>query len=70
MAKLTGGAYIHVEPDKFGLDAVRGLMADLSRAQRQDTIEIHREEGFAFLILPALVLLTIGLSIPDRRRRA
>ncbi len=70
LAKATGGAYVHVEPDKFGLDEVRGLMADLSREQRQDTIEIHREEGFAFLVLPALLFLSLALAIPDRRRRA
>jgi Ca-activated chloride channel family protein len=69
LAEATGGAYVHVEPDKFGLDAVRDLMADLSRSQRQDTIEIHREEGFAFLVLPAFFLLVIALAIPDRRRR-
>lgn len=70
LAEATGGAYVHVEPDEFGLDAVRGLMADLSRSQRQDTIEIHREEGFFFLVLPGLFLLAIALAIPDRRRRA
>jgi len=70
LADATGGAYVHVEPDEFGLDAVRELMADLSRSQRQDTIEIHREEGFAFLVLPALFLLALALAIPDRRRRA
>lgn len=69
LADMTGGKYIHVEPDRFGLDEVRGLMGDLSRAQRQDTIEIRRDEGFAFLIVPALFFLVIALAIPERRRR-
>lgn len=69
LAEATGGAYVHVSPDHFGLDQVRELMAGLSREHRQDTIEIHREEGIAFLAGPALVLLVIASAIPDRRRR-
>lgn len=69
LAKATGGEYVHVDAEHFGLDEVRGLMSDLSRTQRQDTIEIHRQEGFAFLVFPALFLLALSLGIPDRRRR-
>ena len=43
-------------------------MIDLSRAQREDTVEIHRDEGYFFLVVPALVLLTLGLGLGDRRR--
>lgn len=69
LAEATGGKYIHVEADRFGLDEVRGLMGDLSRAQRQDTIQIRREEGFGFFVVPALFFLVIALAIPERRRR-
>lgn len=68
LAKTTGGAYVHVAPDRFGLDEVEGWMAELSRAQREDTVEIHREEGYAFLVAPALLLLALSLALGERRR--
>jgi len=68
LAENTGGRFVHVSPDKFGLDDVENWMTDLSRAQREDTVEIHRDEGFFFLIVPALVLLALGLGLSDRRR--
>lgn len=69
LAKVTGGRYVHIEPERFGLDEVEGWMSDLSRAQREDTVEIHREEGYVFLIVPALLFLALSLAIGDRRRR-
>ncbi len=68
LAKETGGRFVHVSPDRFGLDDVEAWMTDLSRSQREDTVEIHRDEGFAFLVIPALALLVIGLGLGDRRR--
>lgn len=65
----TGGRYVRVDPKAFGLDEVRGMLEDLSRSQREDKIEINREEGYAFLVIPALLLLSIGLSLGERRRR-
>ncbi|MGB1699312.1 MAG: VWA domain-containing protein [Nannocystaceae bacterium] len=70
IAKTTDGAYVHVGSENFGLDEVRGLMAGLTRAQREETVQIHREEGFPLFVLPAFIILTIGLSIPLRRRLA
>jgi len=69
LAKTTGGEYVHVAPERFGLDVVEGWMAELSRAQREDTVEIHRDEGFTFVIAPALVLLALSLGLAERRRR-
>jgi len=68
LAEETGGRFVHVSPDRFGLDDVEAWMTDLSRAQREDTVEIHRDEGFVFLVIPALALLVIGLGLGDRRR--
>ncbi|TPV95813.1 MAG: VWA domain-containing protein [Myxococcales bacterium FL481] len=70
LAKETRGEYVHVDADRFGLDEVRGHLAELSRAQRADTVEIHREEGYAFLVVPAMLLLSGSLALGDRRRRA
>lgn len=70
LADGSRGKYIHVDPDTFGLDAVRAELASLSGAARQDTVEIHRDEGFMFLVLPALVLLSLALGLGDRRRRS
>lgn len=70
IARTTGGAYVRVDPQAFGLDEVRALLESLSRSQREDTIEINREEGMAFVVLPALLLLVLSLSLPTRRRRS
>ena len=70
IAQATDAAYVHVGSENFGLDEVRGLMAGLTRAQREETVQIHREEGFPLFVLPALLLLTAGLSVPLRRRSA
>jgi Ca-activated chloride channel homolog len=70
LADETGGRYVRVDPKAFGLDEVRGMLEDLSRSQREDKIEINREEGYAFVVIPALVLLSIGLGLGERRRVA
>jgi Ca-activated chloride channel homolog len=70
IAEATGGRYVKVDPERFSLDEVRALLEELSRSQREDTVDIKREEGFAFFVIPALVLLTLGLALPDRRRRS
>ena len=68
LAKKTEGRYIKVESDRFGLDEVRAMVEDLSRTQRNDEIEIDREESYPFAIVPAFVLLCIALGLGDRRR--
>lgn len=70
IAKTTGGDYVLVEPDKFGLDRVSEWIRELSRGQRADTVTLHREEGFAFLVAPALLLLAVSLLLPERKRRS
>lgn len=70
IAKATGGRYVRVEPESFGLDEVRDLLEGLSRSRREVTIEILRDEGFAFFVVPALLLLALGLALPERRRSA
>lgn len=68
LATSTGGRYIRVDPKSFGLDEVRTMLEDLSRSQGEDKIEIHRDEGFVFFVVPALVLLLVSLVLPQRRR--
>ncbi|KIG18131.1 BatB protein [Enhygromyxa salina] len=68
LAKATKGEYVHVDAERFGLDEVRGLVEGLSAAQREQSIEIHREEGFLFFLIPAVLLLCGALAIGDRRR--
>ncbi|PRP96296.1 vWA domain-containing protein [Enhygromyxa salina] len=68
LAKATKGEYVHVDADQFGLDEVRGLVEGLAAAQREHSIEIHREEGFLFFLIPAVLLLCGALAIGDRRR--
>lgn len=68
LAERTGGRYVHVEAESFGLDRIRAMMAELSRAKREDTVEIHREEGFAFVLVPALLCLCLALAVSDRKK--
>lgn len=68
LASATKGEYIHVDAEHFGLDEVRKRVEGLAAAQREQSIEIHREEGFLFLVVPALFLLGGALAIGDRRR--
>jgi Ca-activated chloride channel family protein len=67
LAEATKGAYVHVDADEFGLDEVRKHVEGLSAAQRESSLEIHREEGFVFFLIPAIVLLALALSVGDRR---
>jgi Ca-activated chloride channel family protein len=69
LAGTTQGRYIRVEAEHFGLDEVRQVLDDASVSGREDTVEIHRREGFAFLLVPALVLLSASLLLPERRTR-
>ncbi len=69
LAKKTGGDYLHADAENFGLDEVTDWLAELSRAQREDTVEIHRDEGFPFVVVPALLLLSLSLTLGERRRR-
>lgn len=68
IAELTGGRYVKVEADSFSLDEVRSVLEELSRTQREDTIEIHRDEGFAIPVVIGLVLLCLALALGDRKK--
>lgn len=70
IAKITGGQYVKVEADRFSLDEVRTVLEELSRSQREDTIEVHHDEGFAIPVVAGLVLLCLALALPERRRAA
>jgi Ca-activated chloride channel family protein len=69
LAKNTGGEYVHVDSENFALDEVSTKIAGLSRAQRQDSVEIDREEGYVLLVAPALFLLCLALALGERKRR-
>jgi Ca-activated chloride channel family protein len=68
LAKSTKGEYVHVDAENFGLDEIRELVEGLATAQREQSIDIHREEGFLFFLVPAVLLLSGSLALGDRRR--
>ena len=68
LAEATGGQHVIVEPERFGLDAVSEWIRDLTRGQRADTVTLDREEGYPFLVAPALLLLALSLALGERRR--
>jgi Ca-activated chloride channel homolog len=68
LSETTGGEYVLVEPERFGLDAVSEWIRDLTRGQRADTVTLDREEGYPFLVVPALLLLSLSLALGERRR--
>ncbi|MBK7830173.1 VWA domain-containing protein [Nannocystis sp.] len=68
LSETTGGEYVLVEPERFGLDAVSEWVRDLTRGQRADTVTLDREEGYPFLVAPALLLLALSLALGERRR--
>ncbi len=69
IARRTGGRYIRVSSDRFGLDEVREAIEAFGAKAHRDRIEVDREEGFPYLVGPALALLCIALALPDRRKR-
>ncbi len=68
LAETTNGAYVHVDPQAFGLEEVRDVLETLSRSQRDEKLEIQGEEAFPFVLWPALALLTVSLMLNERRR--
>ncbi len=68
LASATKGEFVRVDPDRFGLDEVRERIAELSTAQREQAVILHRQEGFIAFVLPALVMLCVALGLDDRRR--
>lgn len=69
LAQTSEGKYVHLEADRFGLDEVSRWLADLTRAQREETVTIERVEAFSFLVFPAFVLLTMSLLLSERRKK-
>ncbi|MCX4246050.1 VWA domain-containing protein [Paraliomyxa miuraensis] len=70
IAKVTGGRYVKVEAERFSLDEVRDVLEELSRTQREDTIEVHHDEGFGIPVVAGLALLCLALGLGDRREPA
>jgi Ca-activated chloride channel family protein len=68
LAEQTGGRYVRVDTERFGLDAVAEVLDELATEGREDTVVIHRDEGFPFVVAPALALLCLGIAVPERRR--
>lgn len=68
VAEVTGGEYYRVDPRRFGVDAVRIALGNLQRAEHEARLVRKYEEGYAWFLFPAFMLLLAEAALGDRRR--
>ena len=70
IAEVTGGDYFRIDPKRFGVDAVRLALANLQRAEHEARVVRRYDEGYAWFLFPAFMLLLLEAVTGDRRRSA
>lgn len=69
LAESTGGKYFRADRSSLGFDAIREQMNRLKQdEQKSRRVTVH-EPRYAFMLLPALLLLAIEPAIPIGRRK-
>ncbi len=70
VAEVTGGDYFRIDPKRFGVDAVRLALANLQRAEHEARVVRRYDEGYAWFLFPAFMLLLLEAVTGDRKRSA
>ena len=70
VAEVTRGDYFRIDPKRFGVDAVRLALANLQRAEHEARVVRRYDEGYAWFLFPAFMLLLLEAVTGDRKRSA
>ncbi len=68
MASVTGGEYVHVDPERFGVDRVQQAIAAMERDEEDGRVVQDPDEAYWIVLLPALALLIVEALLGERRR--
>jgi Ca-activated chloride channel family protein len=69
LAAKTGGGYLRVDAQHFGVEAIEAALAGLKRTESEARLVRQYDEVFELLLFPALVLLLVEACLGERRRR-
>jgi Ca-activated chloride channel family protein len=70
MAQLTGGEYLTVDPQRFGVERVQKAIAGLERTEEEARFEREPDDIGRYLLVPAFLLLVLGAIVRERRSAA
>ena len=69
IAAKTGGGYLRVDAQHFGVEAIEAALAGLKRTESDSRLVRQYDEVFEYLLLPALLLLLVEACMSERRRK-
>ena len=70
VAAKTGGGYLRVDAQHFGVEAIEAALAGLKRTESETRLVKQYDEIFGILLAPALLLLLVDICLGERRRGA
>lgn len=70
IAQLTGGEYLTVDPQRFGVERVQNAIAGLERTEEEARFEREPDDIGRYLLVPAFLLLVLGAIVRERRSSA
>jgi Ca-activated chloride channel family protein len=68
MAAVSGGDYVAVDPQRFGVERVQQAIANLERTEEEARFEREPDDVGRFLLVPAFLVLLLGALVRERRR--
>jgi len=70
IAQLSGGEYLTVDPQRFGVERVQAAIAGLERTEEEARFEREPDDVGRFILVPAFLLLVLGAIVRERRTSA
>jgi Ca-activated chloride channel family protein len=70
IAQVSGGEYLTVDPQRFGVERVQSAIAGLERTEEEARFEREPDDVGRFLLVPAFLLLVLGAIVRERRANA